>query len=94
MRMMLVAAMAALIVGCDRPKSMDSTLVEVRVVGIWTAEDCANSHKANGYIPTWFPHTIVEEVATGERCRVMGNAIGATGDVCRVRRCDMRGAGS
>ena len=84
----------ALYAGCDKPpKAKDTTLVEVRIVGLWTDADFANSRKSSGWIPTWYPHTIVEEIATGERCRVMGNSIGATGDVCRVRRCDMRSAG-
>ncbi len=83
----------ALLAGCDKPKAMDTTLVEVRIVGLWTETDFARSREASGWIPTWYPHTIVEEIATGERCRVMGNSIGAIGDVCKVKRCDMRSAG-
>ena len=82
-----------LLVGCDKPKSVDTSLVEVRIVGLWTETDFERSRKASGWIPAWYPHTIVEEIATGERCRVMGNSIGTTGEVCKVRRCDMKGAG-
>lgn len=89
----LAGLLLSLLVGCDKPKAIDSTLVEVRIVGLWTDADFAESRKASVWIPTWYPHTIVEVIATGERCRVLGNGIGATGEVCKVRRSDLRNAG-
>lgn len=86
-------SLVALSAGCGKPRCFDQTLVEVRIVGLWTASDYAASCAAGLRTVTKYPHTVVEDIATGERCRVMGNGIGAVGDVCRVCRCDMHRAG-
>lgn len=77
--------------GCGAPEFIDTSLVEVRVVGLWTHADYDSVKSLTA--PKYYPHTIVEEVETAARYRVFGNAIGATGEVFKVRRCDLRNAG-
>ena len=36
----------------DKPKTVDTTLVEVRIVGLWTDADFANSRKCDAHSRT------------------------------------------
>jgi hypothetical protein len=90
----IVGSLIALFVaGCNKPDDVDNTLVEVRVVGLWTDADFARSTKASVWNQTWYPHTIVEDTATRERYRILGNSLGTTGDVFTVKRSNLKNAG-
>ena len=61
----------------------NKTLVEVRVIHQKTYD------QYNGGMCEKFPHIVVERTDTGERIMMSDYTLGTTGDVFKVKHCDL-----
>lgn len=74
------------LLGCS--PLIDETLIEVRIVSVWTEKDLANTcNDSWGLMLN--PHTVVERLDTRERKRMLGITWGTTGEVFVIRKCDL-----
>lgn len=90
MKYKLAIIFTALVMAGCQPNAVDSELVDVKVIYVWTADDFNNAvAKYGGFWSTgsiMYPHMIVEEVATQHRVRIMGVPLGNTNEIFTVQR--------
>lgn len=82
-----LALCSALGCSANDPESLDTRLVKVKIVTVWTD---MNYKETDNIWSTIYPNTVVERLDTGERRKIRGGNWGGTGDVFSIRVCDFR----